>query len=378
MKTAKILFLLMAIIGVGAGLSWAVVAGQRERAAIALAAMKRDDRAGLENWQKDGQFVVAQGTIDVAEGTTKLTTTVAGRVNAVLVKDGDSVKKGQILVELDSREPRIALDKARSAVKEAEVSLREANQSVNIHALQLRQQQQRLAAARASLEMEQTQLQKIDSVGTAGGAAESTRSMQQKQVIAQTAIVEVETLQLEQLQQTEPKDKVEQATAALAIAQAELERAQAMLDDFSLKAPSDGTILQVRTRPGEIVGPGSQELLWFVGAGPRIIRCEVNHRFSRIVEDGMPVLYYQDDTGEFLGKGRVERKSIWIADQREESSRPFQRADQRTLECLVAIDSHPQRLWIGERVRVVIRTDNPAESAEATPPTTPRVIQAQR
>ncbi|MBY0589254.1 biotin/lipoyl-binding protein [bacterium] len=373
---SRALMLLVAIVTVGAGLSWVVVAGQNQRAAIELAARQRDDQAGLEDWQKQGQFVVAQGTIDVAEGTTKLTTSIAGRVESVLVKDGDAVKKGQVLLELDSRSAKIAIEKAEALVRESEIQLREAEQFVTIHGLQVRQQQQKLAAARASLEMEQTQLQKIDSVGNAGGAAESTRSMQQQKVIAQTATMEVETLQLEQLEKIRPQDKIDQANAALAISRADLERAQNALEDFFLKAPSDGTILQVRTRPGEIVGPGSADLLWFVGSGPRIIRCEVNHRFSRLVGDGMPVLYYQDDTGEFLGKGRVERRSAWIADQREESARPFQRADQRTLECLVAIDSHPDRLWIGERVRVVIRTNGNGEPTD-TPPNS-RVSQALR
>ncbi len=149
------------------------------------------------------------------------------------------------------------------------------------------------------------------------------------------------------------------------------------MEDYTLKAPSDGTILQVQTRTGEIVGPGSLDLLWFVTESPRVIRCEVNNRFSRVVEDGMPVLYYQDDTGELLGKGRVERRSAWIADQRETSSRPFQRVDQRTLECLVTIESLPDRLWIGERVRVVIRTDGTNEPA-VSEAASDREAQAQR
>jgi multidrug resistance efflux pump len=377
MSMKQVLLTLVALVCLGAGLSWAVVSSQRERAAIEAAARQRDDQAKLEPWQREGQFVVAQGTIDVAEGTTKLTTTIPGRVAAVLVKDGDAVTPGQPLIELDSREPKIAVDKAQAGVREAEVRLREATNRITLHSLQVRQQQQKLAAARASLEMEQTQLQKFDSVGERNGAAESTRSMQLKQVIAQTAIVEVETLQLEQLEKIRPQDQVDQANAGLAVAQAELARAQAALDDYTLKAPSEGTVLQVQTRPGEIVGPGSPELLWFVNAGPRVIRCEVNHRFSRVVDDGMPVLYYQDDTGELLGKGRVERRSEWIADQRETSSRPFQRVDQRTLECLVAIESHPDRLWIGERVRVVIRTDG-ANEPTISEASSDREAQAQR
>ncbi len=118
--------------------------------------------------------------------------------------------------------PRIAVEKAQAGVREAEVRLREANNRVTLHSLQVRQQQQKLAAARAALEMEQTQLQKIDSVGERNGAAESTRSMQQKQVIAQTATVEVETLQLEQFEKIRPQDQVDQAAAGLAVAQAEL------------------------------------------------------------------------------------------------------------------------------------------------------------
>jgi multidrug efflux pump subunit AcrA (membrane-fusion protein) len=378
MSIGKVLLALALFAGVGAALVWAVSSSQRQRAAIAAGARLRDERANLEPWQREGQFVVAQGTIDVAEGTTRLATSLPGRVASVLVQDGESVKQGQPLLELDVREAKTSLERAEAGVREAEISLREANNQIAIHALRIRQQQQKLAAARAALEVEQTQLQKIDSVGDRAGAAESTRSMQQKQVVAQQAIVEVETLQLEQLEKIRPQDAVDQASAALAVAQAERSQAEAVLDNHTLKSPSDGTVLQVRARPGEIVGPGTNDLIWFVGAGPRIIRCEVNHRFSRVVGEGMPVLYYQDDNGTLLGRGRVERRSVWIADQREQSSRPFQRVDQRTLECLVAIETHPDRLWIGERVRVVIRTDGLGESAVSESESPTPVSQAER
>jgi hypothetical protein len=129
---------------------------------------------------------------------------------------------------------------------------------------------------------------------------------------------------------------------------------------MTLRAPSDGTILRLAARPGEIVNPANPSpLVWFVEDAPRILRAEVNHRFARRLRDGLSVLIYDDETNELLGKGSVARCSPWITEQRPEMPKPFEQVEQRTLECIVALTSPPDRLWIGEQVRIVIQTEPP-------------------
>ncbi|XXF78817.1 efflux RND transporter periplasmic adaptor subunit [Myxococcaceae bacterium GXIMD 01537] len=51
---------------------------------------------------------------------------IAGRLDAVLVEEGDSVREGQVIARLDNRDARAALERARAEVASAEGSLAEA------------------------------------------------------------------------------------------------------------------------------------------------------------------------------------------------------------------------------------------------------------
>ena len=59
---------------------------------------------------------------------------VAGRVDAVLVREGDLVEKGQLLARLDARERQVALEQAQAGLAQAREALQEAG--ANLRAAQ--------------------------------------------------------------------------------------------------------------------------------------------------------------------------------------------------------------------------------------------------
>lgn len=331
----------------------------RTQSALAQSSLvATEDEVHLEDWQKTGSFIVAFGNIDIPHGTTHLSVSTPGRIHDVLVQEGERVQRNQVLIQLDSQSQQSNLAKTEAGVKEAEVRLRQAQATLEPHRLQLEQQKRVVEAAKAALEAEQRQLDRLNTVADRTGVSDSNLEIQKQKVVTQSAMVEIETLTLRQLELKNPREPIEAAQAALDMAIADREGAKSALAQMSVKAPGDGTILRIQARPGEAVSPMALEpLIWFAEDAPRIIRCEVNHRFSRRLQDGQHVLYYSDETDTLLGTGVVRRSSEWIAEQREVVPKPFRRADQRTLECIVSLDTQPERLWIGERVRVVIQTD---------------------
>ncbi|MFT3776286.1 MAG: efflux RND transporter periplasmic adaptor subunit [Minicystis sp.] len=79
--------------------------------------------------KKAAYVVTAPGTIDAFERV-QVTARVAGAVDRVAFSEGQSVKKGDALVVIDSERFRLAVDSAKAALDKAEASLRDAEAGV--------------------------------------------------------------------------------------------------------------------------------------------------------------------------------------------------------------------------------------------------------
>jgi len=83
---------------------------------------------------------------------------VAGTVKAVLVNDNQSVKKGALLLEIDSRDYDVKVGDARAAVEAEQSKLTEISVRVDVARKQLAEIQSRIDAARAALKLQEATL----------------------------------------------------------------------------------------------------------------------------------------------------------------------------------------------------------------------------
>ncbi len=74
-------------------------------------------------------FYEATGTVK-AKTTTQISANMMGRITSFPVAEGDTVSRGQVLVEIDNRESQTQLQKAQAGLKEAEAALFEIDKSV--------------------------------------------------------------------------------------------------------------------------------------------------------------------------------------------------------------------------------------------------------
>ena len=74
------------------------------------------------------QTYEATGTVN-AKTTTQVSSNLLGRINSITVSEGDTVRKGQTLVEIDGREAQAQVEKAQAGLKEAQASLVELDNS---------------------------------------------------------------------------------------------------------------------------------------------------------------------------------------------------------------------------------------------------------
>lgn len=143
----------------------------------------------------------AVGTVQ-ARRTAVLSSKVVGRVLSILVREGDRVRSGQVLVEIDSRDLRAELKGAEAAVREAEAAIGAAES-----AIAAAREHRELAAAtferyRALMTRESITLQEYDEasarykVATAelARAEENLRSLRAKRDQARARVSYLESI----------------------------------------------------------------------------------------------------------------------------------------------------------------------------------------
>jgi multidrug efflux pump subunit AcrA (membrane-fusion protein) len=211
------------------------------------------------SFQANGSFV--------AEEISNITPAVGGRVESTPVDIGNFVSRGQIIVQLESRDAELRLDQARASLEQARFMLNQAESRVGLSdgaefnpkivpevsasraAYEAATASARLAAADAgryenlviSGDVSQSAFERISTQReTAEAAADSAR----RQYEAQTNFAR------------QGFGAVEAARAGLAAAEVQLAMAQKTLDDTSVRAPFDGYITYRPASVGQWKGIG--------------------------------------------------------------------------------------------------------------------------
>jgi HlyD family secretion protein len=231
-----------------------------------------------------------------------------GRILEVRVREGDSVTAGQVLATLDDQQIRARADRAREAVDGAEARARAAGAQIGVLKQQLQeghlqteqakadaegrvaQADADLAAAEADLARQEAQFQlasfdrdaytRLAETGAVserqGKEAATTADSQAAAVaaakrrveaargalttakanVANAAIRGAQTAAVqEQIAQQEAE--IASAKASSAQARSDLAEAQANLQDLTVKAPFNGTVMTRTAEPGEVIQAGT-------------------------------------------------------------------------------------------------------------------------
>ncbi len=295
------------------------------------------------------------GYVDLGHGVTSLYPARPGRVDKVLVAEGDPVSAGAELLRVDDRQARLQVQEAQAGLDAALVRLTQARKLPEQHRTRLAQQtaaveaaRRHLAAARHGLERKRD-LQRIEQLSKreVEATTEETRALE--------AALEAEGQRLRELGLVDPADEMHQAEAVVAAARTRLEQARLALDECTVKAPEAGTVLRVLVAAGDVLGPQPQKpALVFCPAGPRLVRAEVEQEFAGAVAVGLEAVIEDDRAAGNKWRGRVERVSDWYTQRRTILPEPLQVNDVRTLECVIRLDPGQPEPRIGQRMRVTI------------------------
>ncbi len=192
------------------------------------------------------QRVVASGRV-LAPARIQVGSVVVGRVVRVLLDEGDRVKPGDLLVQLDDVEAKAALAQARAAVAQALARLEQVEVvTVRVTAEALRQAELRLAQAEVKLTRQRT-------LAEAGSVSRSDLddAIQARDLAAS----QVESARIQASAAASGADR-RSALAALEQARGAEQAAAARLDNLSIRSPSAGVVTERDVEPGDVVQPG--------------------------------------------------------------------------------------------------------------------------
>ena len=176
---------------------------------------------------------------------------IATSVHRVFVKEGDFVRKGQLLVELDDANARAEAARAQTQLKGAQADLSAVERGGNQEEiLNLDAQQVKARTDRDSVQRNLDALKKLEQQGAA--SAGEVRE-------AENALVRADA-QLNLLQQKQTKryskPEVARVEAQRTEAQASYDAAQDVLAKSNVRAPFDGIVYSLPAKQGGFVGAG--------------------------------------------------------------------------------------------------------------------------
>jgi HlyD family secretion protein len=209
--------------------------------------------------------VRASGHVEANE--VRLAPDVGGRVMKLHVKEGDMVTAGSVVLELDTRDAQLALDRARADLRQAEAQLKlleAGSRREDVAHAQAQGQAARddVAAARAELNAAETDLQRFDALLEANAGsrkqrddAAARRNVARERVQAAESRVRAADQSTARLRAGARAEEIEAARARVAAANVGITAAEKMLHDATLIAPISGVITDKLVSAGEVVAP---------------------------------------------------------------------------------------------------------------------------
>ncbi len=297
------------------------------------------------------RLICASGRIEGATPEIKLRPQLAGRVAKVLVKDGQFVRAGEVLLELDDADYA-----QEAAVAEAEFHLAQARLERLVHGVHPKQRAEAAALYRAKLaELERARLSwhRIESLLPSKAVTQQEGDNQRTLVAGLTAEVEAAEAHLQLLESPARADEVQIETARLAEARAHWKLAQVQLDRTRLRSPLNGQVLKAGVEVGELTGPVAADPAVIVADTSRCrVRAFVDELDARDVRVGMSARITADGPSGQEFRGRVAHVSPRMDDKSLWTDHPTERLDTKTREIWIDADNCPP--VVGLRVDVVI------------------------
>jgi membrane fusion protein (multidrug efflux system) len=207
-----------------------------------------------------GRYFASTDDAYTEADSTTISPQIAGYISDLSVTDNQRVKRGEILLHIDDRPYKAAVDQSTADVASAKAQIEELGAQIDLQQSQIQQAEADVASAQANLGYAQEDNARYQTLAKTG--AGPVQTAQQAATTLRTATATLAhnqaTLDAARKQLEVLKTQQRQAEANLQHYQAALEQAQINLGYTTITAPVDGAVGDRSARVGLYVQPGVQ------------------------------------------------------------------------------------------------------------------------
>jgi HlyD family secretion protein len=243
---------------------------------------------------------VFYGNVDIREVT--LGFRVGGRVARMRFNEGDEVKAGDLLAELDKEPFKEELALRKAQVSEAQAKL--AKLEAGTRPQEIERARADVEAREAALENARAKYGRLETLVRRDFASQARYDNAVEQLKRAKAALRSAKEALALAIEGPRQEDIAAAEAALDAAQAQKEAAQTALEDASLHAPEGGVVLTRAVEPGTIVSEGAPVYTLSLSA-PVWVRAYVPEPQLGLVSPGTPVEVITDTRPDAPYEGQV-------------------------------------------------------------------------
>ena len=214
------------------------------------------------------QTVVASGRV-ITPQRVSVGAVLTEWVKRIPVDEGQTVRTGDVLIELDSRDEVAAVAQAEATVAQAEAKLRQ------LREVGLPAANEALVQAEANRKLASQQYERNVELKAKGFISDSALDDAKRNV--DVAESQLKAARLQVATNGPVGSDYRMAEAALTQARAALVAANARLEQTVIRAPADGVLIGRNVEPGDVVQPG-KELMALAPAGEMLIVVQIDEK----------------------------------------------------------------------------------------------------
>lgn len=284
--------------------------------------------------------LVAPGHVEPERDAVKLAFDSQGRITEILVDEGDTVKANQVIARLDDRLQRARVGAAQAALAQAKARHTFARRGPrNEDLAAARAEADAAAAAAAHRGAEQERSEQLGKVGAVADSIVDGDSAAARVAAAQATAANARYRSL--AKGTRP-EQIEEANAAIQLAQAELDAAVVALDRTVLRAPTDGVILRRYAEVGSLVTlQMPSPIVSLADLRELRIRAEIDEADVAAVAVGQTAYATANAYGDRKFPVRITHITHELGRKSVRDDDPRARVDTRVLEVTAAFDGAP-------------------------------------
>lgn len=204
-------------------------------------------------------LVTASGEIK-PKTYTNLAANAQGRIVALMVAEGDHVRKGQVVAKIESVQAQADLDAQRANVASAEADAASTEAGLKIQDDSMAIQEATIARTKTQMELAKINFNRVAELWEAQVIARQEYDQRRAEYEQQQAALREADLRLTQMksQRAQTLAQITSSQRRVAQIQAQMKRLEDVLEKFDVIAPLDGIVTNLPVRIGETVVPGIQ------------------------------------------------------------------------------------------------------------------------